>query len=198
MSEMKKLTPWISSSGTVALSEARGIAAAYAGDHANSRYLAFHTDHFSAGYAKDVSAELSSTLLEMRIFDTSSELYLRRSTLSADFQYRIADDGALAENIAALHSADAFLADPEHYRKVSLQVLDIDATYPSWISGEKNDHDCRLIRTVGGGYYALPLDGDDDVVRVVNYLCYDPDTGVGRAADFRVAGFEKWKGGVGA
>ncbi len=196
MRDIRFSTPWIRESGLVSLAEGQVIVNSFAKEHPACKYIGFHTDCFSSGYTASLKEEIRPSLLEIRVFDSSAELRLFRTSLGNDFQYRIADDETLKANLEALNTADLFQKDPEHYRHPVRQILDIDETAPAYRNKEKDGHGCRLLRTVGGGSYALPLDGDEDTAIVIDYLSYDPETGVCSAVDDRIAGFEKWKGGT--
>ena len=190
---MSEKLPWIKECGTSDLEGAHALVSAFLKAHPSSRYICFHTDRFSAG--ADAAKDLLESLLEMRVFDSNAELRLFRTSTGAEFQYRGADDESLKANLKLLETTDSFLKDPAHYRHPVYQVMDIDTTAPAYRKSERNDNGCRILRTIGGGNYALPLKGDENTGIVINYLCYDPKTGVCRTADSRMAGFEVWKGG---
>jgi len=185
--------PWIKESGEVALDQCPPIVDRFAGEEAELRYLAFHSDRFSAGFRDTLSAELTETLLELRVFSPKAELRLIRTSLGESFQYRIADDDVLKKNVESLETSDLFLKDASNYVLKSRQVLDINDKYPPFWKGEKDAKGCLLLCTTGGGHYALPIQPGDDVAVVENYLKYDEKTGVAGVADTRLVGFEKWK-----
>jgi len=187
--------PWVAASGEAAPEESRKIIADFAKDHEGSRYIAFHTDRFAAGYADTLEKETAETLLELRVFTEKAELHLIRTSLSSPFQYRVADDETLRRNIAAIESSDSFLKNPDHYRTLSRQVLDINRKFPPFMKKEKDENGCRKLCTTGGGHYALPIEEGDDTAVVITYLTYDEKNGVCSAADYRLAGFESEKGG---
>ena len=195
MSDFHLYTPWISDSGSASPDEGRSLVDAFLKNHPECRFISFHSDCFSAGFPDTAVTELSESLLELRLFDASAELRLFRTSLASDFQYRIADDETLKSNLAKLDTSDVFLKDPEHYRYPVRQVLDIDTSATAYQKKEKDAHGCRILRTVGGGTYALPLLGEENTALVIDYLSYDPVTGVCSTVDDRIADFEKWEGG---
>ncbi len=194
MSEKWTRTPWISASGLVNLTEGKDIANDFLKAYPDSKYISYHTDRFSAGRSDTAAEEIRDSLLEIRIFNACAELRLFRTSVGTNFQYRIADDGVLKANVEAFETEDNFLKDPEHYRHETRQILDIDATAEFYRNDERDSHGCLKLRTVGGGTYALPLEGKENVALVIDYLGYDEKTGVCSTMDDRIAGFEKWEG----
>ncbi len=186
---------WISTAGLVNLKEAREKAAAFLKTDSESLYVAFHTDHFASGRAKTLENEWKETLLELRVFSSDAELHLFRSCISRDFQLRIADDRILKENLAKLECEDFFLKDINHHRMVTRQVLDLNPEDPTFRAGAIDGNGSRLLCTLGGGHYALPMEENDRVAVVIHYLRYDESTGICKVADERLAGFEPLKGG---
>ena len=186
--------PWIVRQGVLLPEEAAREAAGFVEANTGVRYIAFHADHFSSGWAASMTNEFTDTLLELRVFNEQAELRLFRSSVGSGFRFRLADDAALTTHVAALNTSDDFLKDPAHYIRKARQVLDINQKWPAYVRGERDANGCRLLCTTGGGHYALPLEGNEDLAVTVEYLAYDPVTGVCQAADARLAGFEKGKG----
>lgn len=186
---------WCADAGTALLAEAKNKAEEFAEKYPGSRYIAFHTDLFSAGREASLMKEFRPTLLEMRIFTEEAEYHLFRTSTGSPFQYRVADDGILRKNLETEAPSDPFLRDPEHHRLVTRQLLDINTAHPAFRRQERDQNGCRLLTTTGGGHYALPLEEGDRAAVVVQYVRYDPGSGVGRVVDERIAGFEPLQGG---
>lgn len=189
-----KAMPWIAAQGSFPSEEAFREARTFAASRKDSRYIAFHTDRFSAGWETALQDELTDSLLELRLFTDSAELRLFRTAISHPFQLRVADDCALKSNLEKLESEDSFLKKAENYVHTVYQVLDINQKWAPYVNKERDAKGCRLLCTTGGGHYALPLQGEETLARVVNYLTYDEKTGVCSAADYRLAGFEEREG----
>ena len=151
--------------------------------------VAMHTDGFRAAAAGSWKRAINprTTLLELRIFDENREFWSHRSVLGSNFTWRIADDTALRE--ALKNESDNYYID-------TVQTLDIDETYEPYQDGETDDRGCLLLRTTGGGHYALPITKEDGCVLIRNYLQYDENNGAVAAVDYRLTGFEPQKKGV--
>ncbi len=188
-------TLWITESGCLDETSARGKTEMFFKQYKDSRYVAYHTGSFFGGWEKDWPEEAFDTLLELRVFNSQAELHLTRSSIGQEFQYRIADDKALENNVAALQTEDPFLRNPDKYRLYSYQLLDINERYPAYRNKEKDSHGCLQLMTTGGGKYSLPIEPEDKVAVVINYLDYDEETGMAKAVDYRMAGFQKTKEG---
>ena len=187
--------PWVAFSGSLVPEEAFSRAEAFAKEHLDSRYIAFHTDHFSAGRAGTLAEEWTPELLEIRVFSDHAECYLARTCIGRDFQIRVADDEMLNEKLKSMESKNAFLGEPDHHRIITRQVLDINTEDPAFKAKLRDEKGCLRLCTTGGGHYSLPIEEDDRVAIVVHYLRYDEKTGVCSAEDMRLAGFEPLKGG---
>lgn len=183
----ESIFPWIVKSGFLDESALDGCVARYLAGHGRY-YLALYTDRpiqcgtAPAGKAAPVVADIS-TLLELRVFDDDSELWLHRTALGQPFGWRVADDAQLARSVAGL--SDTFLKVPENHRLVQMQKLDIDAGK----SGRVDETGMRRLKATGGGDYSLPIGERTSWVRLVNYLTYRNDNGQAVPADFRLAGF---------
>ena len=156
-----------------------------------AKAVLYHADKFTAGTAERVSELLNpANLLELRIFDDVSEFWAHRSALGSDFAWRIADDAFLEETVSA--NTDPFLRDPGNYCIQTSQTLDIDTTY----AGKADEATgSRMLRTTGGGLYALPVSEGDGCVLLRSYIRYD-ENGVAAIVDYRLAGFAPQKKGV--
>ena len=150
--------------------------------------LAWFTDRFQGvrGDALDALTASADTLLELRVFRDERELWVHRSCIGDAFQWRIADDNILEENVNRLPEAP-FFREKDSYRIRSFQMLDIKE------AKRTESGLCQILTTVGGRY-ALPMDERSRFIEVVSYLRYAPD-GVANVADYRLAGFSD-KGGV--
>ena len=174
---------WIRESGSCSASELPALARSFT--QSQDRAAAFYVDRFQAanrGYVEKL-LESVETLLELRIFREEAEFLARRTDLSAEFSWRIADDDALKKNFG-----DAVKA--RHVMETR-QILDISPDYLPYRTGERDAFGCRKLRSSVGGHYALPLDDGKDYgyVRIVNYVSYNQD-GIAGVADFRIVGFE--------
>jgi hypothetical protein len=129
----------------------------------------------------------AADLLELRVFDSTHELWAHRSTLGAPFSWRVADDDTLRQNAAEL--PDAFLRDAAHHCLNGRQFLDIGEV------GAVNAYGNRELRTTVGGHYALPIEEDQNAALTRSYLRYDAQTGAATAADWRMVGFSRVKEG---
>lgn len=111
-----------------------------------------------------------NTLLEIRAFNSQSELYAYRFALDECFNYRIADDGNLpCENYSA-----------------EFQLLSID-------SGRKataENGNSKLFAVGGGDYEVTNTLNNPQKVKIINYIYYDGETGRAIVSDFRIGGIE--------
>ncbi len=172
--------PWIKDCGTATEDELRALAIEAL--QPGTIFLALQTDAMLCGKAEAFSKATPDRLLELRVFDETRELWAHRSATGREFAWRIADDAALEETLAA-GGETGFFANPENYRMEITQYLDIDGTYKLPI--ESN----RKLRTTGSGYYELPITDDDAAVRLVQYIRYDEPACAARVVDFRIKGF---------
>lgn len=172
---------WIKAAGSCADSELLQKATEFAA--AGDLVIACYTDRFLAVRADRLSA-LSSfeTLLELRVFNETRELWAHRSALGRPFSWRIADDAVLKQN--AMQESDDFLKEPENHFMDSVQTLDIDTT----VTLGTDEYGSRRLRTTVGGAYALPIAENENCVRIRSYVRYD-ENGVGSVADARLLGF---------
>ena len=142
-----------------------------------SYYTAWQTDRFLAG--KDDPDSLGriewNKLLEIRLFTENDELLARRTMIGAanPFQWRIASEDGL---------------DPDEYI-VRYQTLDIDTDHI-----EDGEYGNLRLLTTGGGTYELPINRNENSVKVISYICYDDENGMAGIYDNRLAGFAA-KGG---
>jgi hypothetical protein len=113
-------------------------------------------------------------LLDLRIFNESSEYRIFRSGVGSDFYVRIIDDQC-PEKSDDVDCNDYF--DDEQY-------LDIDTVRSKKSFNEKN-----IVYTTRGGCYYLPLLRMEDAkVKIRNYIAYE-ETGQAYVKDWRLAGF---------
>jgi hypothetical protein len=127
----------------------------------------------------------ASELLELRVFDSTHELWAHRSTLGTPFSWRVADDETLRQNAA--EQPDAFLRAAAHHYLDGRQFLDISE------AGAVNAYGSRELRTTVGGRYALPIEEGQNAALTRSYLRYDAQTGAAAAVDWRMVGFERFK-----
>lgn len=121
--------------------------------------VAYFADKFLAGRASTLLETVEreqDRLLELRVFNASRELLLRRSALGAPFSWRIASEDALSPEAKKKHCFE------------TRQLLE---------RGEST-----------AGISALPVEGAERYVRLMNYVSYDAD-GVANAVDYRLMGF---------
>ncbi len=107
-------------------------------------------------------------LLEVRLFDPSSEIKAVRSGIGKPFVWREINDGKFEEK---LKSSDEKFEDRTYSEK---QYLDIDATR----SSGKN------YRFIGGGSYTLPVENAERI-ELLHYGDYD-ENGIFTLLDFRI------------
>lgn len=187
---------WIRESGSCSALELPALARSFT--QPQDRAVAFYINRFQAANCGHVPALLDTpeTLLEVRIFREEAEFWAHRTDLSADFNWRIADDNTLWEKSPETD----FDALKEQYIMETFQLLDISPEYAPYMDGEIDAFGCRKLRSSVGGHYALPLDDMSSgirkqygYVRLVNYLSYSAD-GIAGVADFRLAGFKPLSG----
>ena len=190
---------WIKEKGSVQEAALTSLIKKYCGD--SQKYCcAFYTDHFqSTGLSgqddERISKLMADTgrLLELRIFDLESELYLFRTTTGHDFTYRIADDSTLKSNLAV--QATPFLQKYESHRMEQVQLIDMDSGYKPGAEGQFDPYGARQLRTTGGGTYSLSLNGNEDAMIVISYISYD-ENGSATISDIRWAGYadeKEWR-----
>lgn len=180
--------PWIRESGICEESEVSCIT----GKMADCSWLmALYADRFMCEKLPESLPDDWSRLLEIRIFGEQAELWLHRSALKAPFSWRIADDRYLAAAVADGDADAAFFRNPDNYRMESRQLLDIDGTYRP--SGEAQ-YGSRMLRTIGGGTYELPITDAENAVELVSYINYDQN-GAAKVVDYRLKGFGTIEGG---
>ena len=184
---------WISSFGKADETQAKSLIQDAVDANCDLFCCAFFSDSFrSCSLKVDTKASLQTILdnltrlLEIRLFNNKSELWLHRSMLGVPFEWRLADDCQLKESLS--QESDPFLSKIESYRIETIQVLDIDSSFVE----PADDLGARRLRTTGGGIYTLPIQEESDAVVVVFYLRYDPN-GVVSIADYRLSGFTNEK-----
>ncbi len=163
---MNNKYPWIKASGECAESEVMDKVGSLGFDH----FIAFCTDKLVAaeiGRLENVLESVSG-VLELRLCSGTAELRFFRSMPGQRFTWRLADDTEL---------------DPA-YMIESRQKLDINTKNTP--KGEAS-FGGKLLRSIGGGVYELPVK-DETAVVLVRYLGYNDD-GMAYEADFRVKGF---------
>jgi hypothetical protein len=151
--------------------------------------VAYFSGRFFAARGDSLPGVLqdAADLLELRVFDSTHELWAHRSTLGASFGWRVADDDILRQNAAEL--PDVFLQDAAHHCLDGEQFLDISEV------GAVNAYGSRALRTTVGGHYALPIEEGQNAALTRSYLRYDAQTGAATAADWRMVGFGRVKEG---
>ncbi len=164
--------PWITACGTEPKQEAP------LSDFLADGYLAlaYYVDSFEAGVASQLlplSAERLSRLLELRVFNSECELWLHRSRIGSPFSWRVA--------------SEEFDAATRHCIETR-QLLDLGENVEQAAHFDASGR--RILHTVSGHAYALPIGAEDRYVRLINYLTYD-ENGVANAVDYRLAGFAK-------
>ena len=102
-------------------------------------------------------------LLELRVYDASSEYHAQRSAMGLPLAGRLVRDADFAP--------DEMLDD--------VQLLDKDARRSSGTS----------YVTTGGGKYTLPVP-DAERILIRNYIAYGEDDGMASIVDFRIVGLE--------
>ena len=185
---------WIKKRGTASEAELPALITSFC-KVGEKTVCCFYTDHFQSALittSQDPHLEAllmdAPLLLEMRLFDSVSELYLFRSAIGQPFSYRVADDRTLEENLQ--NEQDPFMRLTETHRMEQIQLLDLDSGYPLYKQGSVDPYGCLLLRSTGGGKYSLPLSGREDSIIVVSYIDYD-DNGIATIGDSRWAGFIK-------
>ena len=135
---------WIKNRGTVSETDASALIKQYC-DHAARTCCAFYTDHFQSAAVKDAQdgnlqklLDDIPLLLEIRVFDRESELYLFRSGTGRDFSFRIADDRVLLDNLGK--EGDPFLKKAESHRTEQVQMIDLDAGYKPYTEGKTDPY----------------------------------------------------------
>ena len=171
--------PWIRNCGTAEEKDVPQLLLAWQKEHEDCKTLMFYTDRFVPVLSANPDY---GHLLEARLFTKDAELWLHRTCIGLLFAWRTADDDVLAQQVK--QRKPDFFANPENYRLISEQKLDIDLQASPKGSGPEG---CKLLQTTGGRTYALPI-SDENAVRLVVYLDYDAK-GVCRQKDFRYAGF---------
>ena len=143
---------------------------------------AFFTDRFQGCRGNRLDSVLAKArgLVELRVFNESCELWLHRSCCGKPFFWRLAGEAG---------------CDPKRDCFRTVQALDVDETYDAYRRGEADEYGSLKLRSTVKGYYALPLRGGDECVKVVNYVRYD-ENGVAEAADYRLAGFASMRDGA--
>lgn len=159
---------WVKDGGTIPESQAAELIRAYSS--AGRVCLAFFSDHFESVQPEQVQERLTdcTNLLQLRIFDRQSELWMHRSTLgeSHPFHWRIADDTVLSSRVQNLE--DDFLQNAEHHMIREIQYLEE--------TGRDRAAEC------------LPLQSGETAVQVIVYVRYD-ERGIAIPADYRLSGF---------
>lgn len=107
-------------------------------------------------------------LLELRVFDESSELHALRDAMGRPFSWRFIEDCESDVDFAACTITED-------------QYLDIDARRSNTAAGEY----CGT----GGGFYSLPAP-DACKIRLRNYIDFDEEN-MARVVDFRIVKFLK-------
>lgn len=162
---------WVKDSGTIA--ESRALELIRAHSSAEKVCLAFFSDHFESVQPEQVQESLKNctNLLQLRLFDGQSELWMHRSTLgeSHPFHWRIADDAVLSSRVQNLE--DDFLQNAEHHMIRETQYLEETGR--------------------GGAAECLTLQSGETAVQVIVYVRYD-EHGIAVPADYRLAGFTAW------
>ena len=175
---------WVKDSGIKKETEAAAFIEQNAAGY--EMFIALCTDRMvcaKAEHIKTVTDDIAH-LLDLRLFNSDSELHMVRTMMGADFTWRIADDRIIAENVK---DKGDFFNNPENYMLPVTQKLDIDGNR----TPEQNSKfGGRMLRTTGGGIYELPVEKDTDAVELVNYIRYD-DNGTANIVDFRIKGFTK-------
>ena len=145
-------------------------------------------------------------LLEMRIFNENRELWIHRSRIGENvpFFWREASDtdspvkpqGILKRLFGMGRNDDKrsiqrVISNPEKYRFETRQMLDINGK-----PGAADKYGCLSILSTVGGHFALPIAPEDRYIRIINYIQYDTESGMGNVADYRFAGFSSNAPGV--
>ena len=175
---------WIEKAGKQ--SEEELIASVKAFISPDAYILAGCTDRYIACKAEAVEQVLCNAgrMLELRVFTKEAELWAHRSMIGSDFNWRIAADTVLRNNIA--NEPMPFFNREESWCQVIRQKLDIDTEAGNKLSGEAH-YGGRMLVTTGGGVYELPIT-DENAVELLVYYGYDED-GAAIPADFRVVSF---------
>ena len=118
-------------------------------------------------------------LLEIRIFNESTELKAIRTAMGKDFIWRIADDEYFAEQLKNVD--DDFENKIKNRVLIEKQYLDIDEKKTKELAE-------NTYITTGGGEFTVPLNEAKKVI-IKNYINYD-EQGILKITDFRIVGFE--------
>lgn len=110
-------------------------------------------------------------LLEIRVFDKTSEFRMARTSLGREFNERFIDDTSKNDKYNDYFDENQF--------------LDIDSTKSSFQDNKMK------ITTTGGGKYELPFEcGNDQRIIIRNYIGYYEQSGQAYVKDWRIVGFE--------
>ncbi len=127
----------------------------------NISIVAYFSDH--ADFVAGITENDIPALLELRIFDYTSEFRAYRSMINEDFICRFYED-------------EDFDEDEKLYET---QYLDIDSTHKSI----KNSIGMYEYKTMNGGTYHLPIENAEKL-RICNYLMYN-DENIAQVYDYR-------------
>jgi hypothetical protein len=131
-----------------------------------------YTDRYECDKKFDIS-DLEH-LLELRAFNTDSELKIARSSMCQPFYWRLIDDENFKERLKC--GNDPFENCFEMRILDEEQYLDIDTT--------KNKNNSFNYTATGGGNYSLPINNAEKL-KIRNYVDYD-EQGIAFISDFRI------------
>ena len=137
--------------------------------------VAYYTDAFQSGWASKllpIDEDSLEKLMELRVFNEKEELWLHRSCLGGPFAWRVASEKALTE--------------PKRYCFETRQLIDLGES-PS-VAPAFNAEGLRVLKTISGRSFRLPITAEERYVRIMNYVDYD-EKGVANTADWRLVGF---------
>ncbi|MGN0605990.1 MAG: CRISPR-associated protein Csx19 [Oscillospiraceae bacterium] len=129
---------------------------------------ALYTDKLTCG---DMVTD-TENLLEVRIFNRSSEVKFSRTSVNKDFKFRIIDDECIKKSLETEN--DDFLKNPDNRILEDVQYLDIDEKKSSG----------NVYTATGGGKYTLPFENAEKI-KIYNYIDYD-ENGIAAIKDFRI------------
>lgn len=129
---------------------------------------ALYTDKLTCG---DIVTD-TENLIEVRIFNSKSEVKFSRTSVNKDFKFRIIDDEYIKESLK--NEEDDFLKEFDNRKIEDIQYLDIDKTKSNG----------RTYTATGGGKYTLPFENAEKI-KIYNYIDYD-ENGIAYIKDFRI------------
>lgn len=163
---------YISANGIAQENELCDLIKEYCSD--NSYMLYVYTTKF--GCEQSIIIDDVAHLLEVRVFDENCELKAVRSQIGKPFCWRYINDFDFKEKLSTI--ADEYDGDYDNRTFEEYQYLDVNTRL-----SKGTDY-----VSIGGGHYTMPEENLEKV-KIINYVCYDENSGVLQITDFRIAGF---------